>query len=108
MASKVALPQLLRSPEVSSTRPFSFMRPSAGSHTKPPWMSPRSQAATMSGGDMSSTSRLSGAMLNCSSANIMWKCVVEPKGTAMVLPTMSCGAVIESSTTSASASLILS
>ena len=84
------------------------MRPSAGSQTNPPLMSPRSQAATMSGGDMSSTSRSFGEMLNCSSANIMWKWVVEPKGTAMVFPLRSCGAVTESSTTSASALLMLS
>ena len=57
---------------------------------------------------MSRTLRSLGEMLNCSSANIMWKWVVEPKGTAIVLPFRSCGAVTESSTTSASALLMLS
>ena len=38
----------------------------------------------------------------------MWKWVVEPNGTAMVLPRRSWGEVIELSTTSASASLMLS
>ena len=38
----------------------------------------------------------------------MWKWVVEPKGTTIVLPFRSCGAVMESSTTSGSALLMLS
>ena len=45
----------------------------------------------MSGGGVSLTLRALCQRLNCSRGNILWKSVVQPNGTAIVLPMRSYG-----------------
>jgi hypothetical protein len=108
--AKVALPLRLSSPEVMSTLPFCLMRPSAGSQMKAASMSPRSQAAAIWLGCMFMISSSLGLMPHCSSAYIVWKCVVDTKGTPSFLPFRSAGLTMPEPlrTTSASASLMSS
>lgn len=70
------------------------------------WMSPRCHAARTSGGRMLRICTSAGFTFACSSATIVWKCVVELKGIAIFLPFKSATELIPEPffTTNASAS----
>ena len=73
-------------------------------------MSPRSQAAAIWFGCMLSSFTSAGLMPHVSSANMVWKCVVETNGTAIFLPRKSVGLLMPAPlrATIASASLMSS
>ncbi len=62
------------------TLPSFFTSASTGSQMNVAWMSPRCQAARTSGGRMLRICTSAGFTFACSSATIVWKCVVELNG----------------------------
>ena len=111
MPSKVALPFLLSSPEVIEHLAGLLDARRAPDPTRRRRRCRRAPRPRRSGwAACSATARSLGLMPHCSSANMVWKCVVETKGTPSFLPLRSAGLSMPEPlrTTSASASLMSS